>query len=119
MEARCHIPAVRIAPIPVRYTVLLLLDAAHGSLAEIELTGPDFPSGGASRWLWIEGNGVSTLRVIGSGNPSKRVFDRAVLMLDGTRGEMLWPNGRRDVLTLDPAAMLRPAFVRLVHQHLN
>ena len=104
---------------PVRYTVLLLLDADHGSLAEIELAGADMPAGGESQWLWIEGNAVSTLKVTGSGNSSKRVFDHAILSLDGTRGDLLWPSGRRDTLTVNPACVLRPAFVRLVHQHLN
>lgn len=104
---------------PVRYTVPLLLDAAHGSLAEIELVGPDLPVGGESQWLWIEGNSVSSLREIGSGNPSKRVFDRAVLTLDGPCGDLLWPSGRRDALTLVSDGALRPEFARLVHQHLN
>ena len=104
---------------PFRYTVLLLLDAAHGSLAEIELAGPDLPVGGESQWLWIEGNSVSSLRVIGSGNPSKQVFDRAVLTLDGSCGDLLWPSGRRDTLTLATERALRPEFARLVHQYLN
>lgn len=104
---------------PVRYNLLLLLDAAHGSLAEIELASPDLPAAGESQWLWIEGSSVSTLRVIGSGNPSKRVFDRAILTLDGPRGDLLWPSGRRDALTLASEGTLRPEFARLVHQHLN
>ncbi|MFT4192092.1 MAG: hypothetical protein QM617_11305 [Comamonas sp.] len=103
----------------VRYTILQLLDAAHGSLAEIELARPDLPAEQESRWLWIEGNTVTSLEVVGSGQPSKRIFDRAVLVFDGTRGELRWPSGRREVLAVDPGRRLRPAFVQLVHQHLN
>lgn len=103
----------------IQYTVLLLLDTSHGSLAEIELTQPDMPTGSESQWLWIEGNTVTSLQVIGSGHPSKRIFDRAVLTIDGERGELQWPSGRSEVLSINPARTLRPDFRRLVYQHLN
>ncbi|MFZ2824852.1 hypothetical protein [Hydrogenophaga sp.] len=103
----------------IQYTVLLLLDTSHGSLAEIELTQPVMPSGSESQWLWIEGNTVTTLQVIGSCHPSKRIFDRAVLTLGGERGELQWPSGRTEVLSINSARALRPDFRRLVHQHLN
>lgn len=101
------------------YSVLLLLDAAHGSLAEIELARPDMPTGSESRWLWIEGNAVTSLQVIGGSHPCKRIFDRAVLTFDGERGELKWPCGRSEVLSINSARALRPEFRRLVHQHLN
>ena len=103
----------------IQYTVLLLLDASHGSLAEIELTQPDMPTDGKSQWLWIEGKAVTSLQVISDGHPSKRIFDRAVLTLDGVRGELRWPNGRSEVLSINPARALRADFRRLLHQHLN
>eukprot|EP01034_Spumella_vulgaris_P010766 gene10766-13672_t len=53
------------------------------------------------------------------GNPSKRIFDHAVLTLNGHHGELAWPSGRREALSLDPGRALRPEFQRLVHQHLN
>lgn len=101
------------------YSVLLLLDAAHGSLAEIELARPDMPPDSESQWLWIEGNTVTSLQVIGSGHPCKRIFDRAVLTFDGERGELQWSSGRSEVLSNNSARALRPEFRRLVHQHLN
>lgn len=101
------------------YTVLLLLDASHGSLAEIELAQPDMPTGSQSHWLWIEGNTVTSLQVIGGGHPCKRIFDRAVLTIDGEHGELQWPSGRSEVLSINLARALRPDFQRLVHQHLN
>ncbi|WP_406625394.1 hypothetical protein [Acidovorax sp. SDU_ACID1] len=103
----------------VHHTILQLLDAAHGSLAEIELARPDLPPEQESRWLWIEGNTVTSLEVVSSGQPSKRIFDRAVLTVDGTRGELLWPSGRCEVLAVDPSRTLRPPFRQLTHQHLN
>lgn len=103
----------------VQYTVLLLLEALHGSLAEIELTRPDLPADGGSQWLWIEGNTVTALQPIGSGSSSKRVFDSAVLSLDGGRAELSWASGRREALSVSPQRTLRPEFQRLVHQHLN
>lgn len=103
----------------IQYTVLLVLDASHGSLTEIELTQPDMPTGSESQWLWIEGNTVTSLQVIGGGHPGKRIFDRAVLTLDGERGELQWPSGRSEVLSINPARELHPDFRRLVHQHLN
>lgn len=102
----------------VQFTVLLLLNAVHGSLAEIELVHPDMPRG-ERRWLWIEANWVTLLHPITEDTPTLRVFDRAVLTLDGVRGELQWPSGRREALSVDPDGTLRPEFRRLVHQHLN
>lgn len=104
---------------PVSFSVLLLLDAPHGSLAEIELVRADLPAGTRSHWLWIEPRTVTELQAIGTGTPSRKAFDRAVLALDGERAELVWPSGLRDVLKANPARMLRPEFLRLVHQHLN
>ena len=104
---------------PVHYTVLQLLDAARGSLAEIELAHPDLPEGDATRWLWIERTTVVSLQVVGNGGPAKQIFDRAVLTLEGQRGELTWPNGRCETLSVEPGRALRPEFRRLVHQHLN
>ncbi|CAM3423196.1 hypothetical protein [Paracidovorax anthurii] len=109
----------------IHYTVRCLLETACGSLAEIELIHPDLPDGhasrrsDASRWLWIEGATVQSLQVIGDSNPSERIFDRAVLTLGGAHGELHWPSGRRDVLSINAARELRPEFRRLVHEHLN
>lgn len=103
---------------PVQFTVLQLIDAVHGSLAEIELAHRDMPRG-ERRWLWIEANWVTLLQPISEGTPFLRVFDHAVLTLDGTRGELRWPSGRCDVLAVDPDCTLRPEYQRLVHQHLN
>lgn len=103
----------------VDFNVLLLLNAVRGSLAEIELTPSDMPAAGRSHWLWMEGNTVTVLQTIGTSQASKRVFDRAVLTLDGVHGELQWPNGRCDALSIDSARALRPEFRRLVHQHLN
>ena len=102
----------------VQFTVLLLLDAAHGSLAEIELVYPNVACG-ERLWLWIESHWVTLLKPINEGTPSLRVFDRAVLKLDGTHGELLWPSGCCDALSFEPDSALRPEFRRLVHQHLN
>ncbi len=105
---------------PIQFTVLQLLDATHGSLAEIELAHPDLPAEGGTRWLWIESATVTSLQIVGSGgNPSKRIFDCAVLTFDGHHGELAWPSGRREALLVDPGCTLRPEFRRLVHQHLN
>lgn len=104
---------------PVQYTVLLLLDADRGSLAEIELAHPDLPDGGGTLWLWIESATVVSLQVMGNGDPAKRIFDRAVLTLEGQHGELAWPNGRREALSVEPGRALRPEFLQLVHQHLN
>ncbi|ACM33581.1 hypothetical protein Dtpsy_2127 [[Acidovorax] ebreus TPSY] len=113
-------PAANGHAMPIHYTVLQLLNAAHGSLAEIELVHPDLSEGSATRWLWIESTTVMSLQIVCSGgNPSKRIFDHAVLMLDGLHGELAWPSGRREALSLDPGRALRPEFQRLVHQHLN
>lgn len=102
----------------VQYTVILLLNAPHGSLAEIELAHPGMPSG-ERRWLWIEANWVTLLHPVTEGTPTLRVFDRAVLTLNDMRGELRWPSGQRDALSVDPDGELRPEFRRLVHQHLN
>jgi hypothetical protein len=105
---------------PIHYTVLQLLNAAHGSLAEIELAHPGLSEGSGTRWLWIESTTVMALQVVGSGgNPSKRIFDYAVLTLDGHHGELAWPSGRREMLSVDPERALCPKFRQLVHQHLN
>lgn len=104
---------------PVDYTILLLFGASNGCLAEVEVSGPGRSFGDKTQWLWIEDGSVSTLTLIGGGDPSTRVFDRAVLSFDGAQGELQWTGGRRDALTLDPARALRPEFERLVHQHLN
>ena len=74
---------------------------------------------GPSQWLWIEANTVTALQVVGAGQPSKRIVDRAVLTLDGSRGELRWPSGQCNALSVDPERALRPDFRRLVHQHLN
>lgn len=103
----------------VAYTVLTLLDAAHGSLAEIEMAQPGQPVEREIQWLWIERNTVTSLKIIGSGHASKRIFDRAVLTLDGAHGELIWPSGRCDALSIHPDGGLRPEFRRLIHQHLN
>ncbi|AEF88806.1 hypothetical protein DelCs14_1780 [Delftia sp. Cs1-4] len=103
---------------PVQFTVFLLLDAVHGSLAEIGLVHPDMPRE-ERRWLWIEPNWVTVLHPLNESTPSLRVFDGAVLALDGPRAELRWINGRRDALSIDPDGTLRPEFRRLVHQHLN
>lgn len=103
---------------PVQFIVLLLLDALHGSLAEIELVHPDMGRG-KRLWLWIESHWVTLLSPVNEGTPSLRVFDGAVLKFDGTHGELRWPSGRCDALSVDPDAALRPEFLRLVHQHLN
>jgi len=102
----------------VQFTVLQLLDAVHGSLAEIELAHPDMPRG-ECRWFWIEANWVTLLHPVSEGTPFLRVFDHAVLIIDGQQGELRWPSGRCDVLMVDPDGTLRPEFQRLVHQHLN
>lgn len=102
----------------VQFTVLQLLDAVHGSLAEIKLAHPDMPRD-ERRWLWIEANWVTLLSPLNEGTPFLRVFDHAVLTLDGQHGELRWPSGRCDALAVDPDGTLRPEFQRLVHQHLN
>lgn len=102
----------------VQFTVLQLLDAVHGSLAEVELAHPNMPRG-ERRWLWIEANWVTLLHPVSEGTPLLRVFDQAVLTLDGRRGELRWPSGRCDVLAVATDGTLRPQFQRLVHQHLN
>lgn len=104
---------------PVSFSILLLLDAPHGSLAEIELSSEDMPVAARSHWLWIEERAVTELRALGTGTPSRKAFDRAVLTIDGQWGELSWPSGQRDMLKADPARALRPEFRRLVHQHLN
>lgn len=104
---------------PVQFNVLLLLDAGHGCLAEIEALPEDTNAGGGSRWLWIEANWVTTLQHIGEGRSTIRVFDCAVLTLTDSGGELRWPSGRCERLALDPTRTLRPAFRRLLHQHLN
>lgn len=101
------------------YTVLLLLDASHGSLAEIELPRPNLPTNSESRWLWIEGNTVTSLQAIGGAHPCKRFFDRAILTRDDERAELQWPSGRCEILSVNSTRVLRPEFQRLVHQHLN
>lgn len=103
----------------IQYTMLLLLDASHGSLAEIKLMLPDMPTDRESQWLWIKGNTVTSLQVISSGHPSKRIFDHAVLTVNHKRGELQWPSGRTEILSINSARTLRPDFQRLVHQHLN
>lgn len=103
---------------PVHFAMLQLFDSAHGSLAEIELAHPDMPRG-ERRWLWIEPSWVTLLQPVNEGAPALRVFDSAVLALDGQRGELRWHDGRRNVLLADPNVSLRPEFRRLVHQHLN
>lgn len=103
---------------PVHFATLHLFDSAQGSLAEIELAHPDMPPG-ERRWLWIEPNWVTLLHPVNEGTPTLRVFDGAVLALDGQRGELRWHDGRRNGLLEDPDASLRPEFRRLVHQHLN
>jgi hypothetical protein len=70
----------------VQYTVLLLLNAAHGCLAEIELAQPGIPASGARHWLWIESNTVTALQLVDGDRSSRRVFDRAVLTFDGAQG---------------------------------
>ncbi|MNO09159.1 hypothetical protein D3C81_2321600 [compost metagenome] len=53
------------------------------------------------------------------GTATMRVFDGAVLTLNGLRGELRWHNGGQNALLSAPDASLRPEFRRLVHQHLN
>ncbi|GAO20218.1 hypothetical protein [Diaphorobacter nitroreducens] len=103
---------------PVHFATLHLFDSAQGSLAEIELAHPDMPPG-ERRWLWIEPNWVTLLHPVNEGTPTLRVFDGAVLALDGQRGELRWHDGRRNALLEVADASLRPEFRRLVHQHLN
>lgn len=103
----------------VHYTLLLLLNAARGCLAEIELAQPGIPASGARHWLWIESNTVTSLQLVDGDRSSKRVFDRAVLTFDGALGELNWPGGRCDPLSVDATGVLRPEFRRLLHQHLN
>lgn len=102
----------------VHFVTLQLFDSEQGSLAEIELAHPDMPPG-ERRWLWIEPNWVTLLHPVNEGSPAMRVFDGAVLACDGQLCELRWHNGRRDELSADPDASLRPEFRRLVHQHLN
>lgn len=104
---------------PIQFTVLLLFDAAHGSLAEIETVVADMPASGRSQWLWIDACSVTAMQLVSDSRPSQRVFDRAVLALKDTGGELRWPSGRCETLSIDPTRTLRPAFRRLLHQHLN
>lgn len=103
-------------PMLIQYTVLLLLNATRGSLAEIDLVQP---TGGESHWLWIEDYTVSSLQFVSVEHSSKRVFDRAVLTIDGSRGQLNWTCGRCDHLSVDVTGSLRPEFQQLLHQHLN
>ena len=103
---------------PVHFSTLQLFDSAQGSLVEIELAHPDMQPG-ERRWLWIEPNWVTLLHAVNEGTPTLRVFDGAVLALEGQRGELRWHNGRRNEISAEPIASLRPEFRRLVHQHLN
>lgn len=103
----------------VQYTVLLLLSAARGCLTEIELAQPGVLASGARHWLWIEGNTVTSLQLVDEDQNSKRIFDRAVLTFDGAQGELNWPGGRCDPLSVDATGVLRPEFRQLLHQHLN
>ena len=103
---------------PVHFAMLQLFDTAEGSLAEIELSHPDMPNG-ERRWLWIEPNWVTLLLPMIEGTATMRVFDGAVLTLNGLRGELRWHNGGQNALLSAPDASLRPEFRRLVHQHLN
>gem|GEM_PF-1128515 len=107
------------ASMSIHYTVLLLLNATHGCLAEIELAQPEALANGARHWIWMEGNTVTTLQLVGGAQSSKRVFDHAVLTFDGVRGQLDWPIGRCDLLSVDTTGTLRPEFQRLLHQHLN
>ena len=86
----------------VQYTVLLLLNAARGCLAEIELAQSEVPASGARHWLWIESNTVTSLQ-----------------LFDGAQGQLDWPGGRCDYLSVGATRALRPEFQRLLHQHLN
>lgn len=70
---------------PVHFAMLQLFDSAEGSLAEIELSHPDMPNG-ERRWLWIEPNWVTLLLPMIEGTATMRVFDGAVLTLNGLRG---------------------------------
>ena len=103
----------------VQYTVLLLLNAARGCLAEIELAQPEVPASNPRHWLWIESNTVTSLQLVDGDQSSKRVFDRAVLTFDGAQGQLHWTGGRCDPLSVDATGTLRPEFQRLLHQHLN
>lgn len=114
-----HPLAPSIFAMLVQYTVLLLFNAAHGCLAEIELAKPEVPATSARHWLWIESKTVTSLQLINEDRPSQRVFDRAVLTFDGARCQLNWPGGRCDHLSVDATHALRPEFQRLLHQHLN
>ncbi len=103
----------------VQFTVLQLLNADCGSLVEIALTGTSTPIEAEHQWLWIEAGGVLSLQVIDSGTSSERVFDRAVLTLEDSQGELCWSSGKHEALTIDASLTLRPRFQHLVHQHLN
>ncbi|MEO3714115.1 hypothetical protein [Roseateles flavus] len=99
--------------------MLQLFNAAHGCLVEIELVQLQALVDGARQWLWIEGNMVTVLQLLDGKLSEKRVFDRAVLTFDGVQGQLCWPGGPPDVLSIDASGTLRPEFQRLLHQHLN
>lgn len=103
----------------IQYTVLQLFNATLGCLAEIELAQSRVPASGTRHWLWIEGNTVTSLQLVDVDQPSKHIFDRAVLTFDGAQGELNWPGGRCDPLSVDATGVLRAEFRRLLHQHLN
>jgi len=42
-----------------------------------------------------------------------------VLTFDGAQGQLDWPGGRCDYLSVGATRALRPEFQRLLHQHLN
>ena len=94
----------------VQYTVLLLLNAARGCLAEIELAQSEVPASGARHWLWIESNTVTSLQLVDGDRSSRHVFDRAVLTFDGAQGQLDWPGGRCDYLSVGATRALRPEF---------
>jgi hypothetical protein len=103
----------------VQFTVRRVLDAARGSLVELALMHPDRPADGPTQWLWVEANRVTSLHLIDERDPATRVFDGAILTMDGLHAELHWASGRADALDADPACTLSPACQRLVHQHLN
>lgn len=90
-----------------QYPVLLLLNAARGCLAEIDLVQP---TSGGSYWLWIEGYTVTSLHLVNAEQSSKRVFDRAVLTFDGSQGQLNWAGGRCDHLWSMSLARDDPSF---------
>ena len=112
-------PGLSLTAMPVQYTIHLLLDSVHGSLVQIEVDGAHAKNSGQREWLWVETGAVVALRTIAGNAPTSRVFDRAVLRFDGMQGELCWIGGRSENLSLNCSPTLRPAFHRLVHQHLN